>query len=311
MRVVSRAVSPRQAWLLLGGLVLVWGGNWPVMKLGLEHAPPLTFAALRMLTCVVTMFAVAGALGELRWPPRRDWPYLVSAGVLQMGVYIAMLTYGMQYVPAGRASILAYTMPVWVVPGAILWLGERLDAWKAAGFLLGIGGLLVLFNPSSFDWGDPRVLLGNGLILGGAAIGGLVMLHIRGRIWGASPLALAPWQFVVASAVVVPLALWAEPGARIDWDRELLAVVAYNGPLATALGLWAYVVISRALPSITAAMALLAVPVLGLLLSALTLGEPITSANATGLAMIVASVAATSLGERRGTRGAPALASEH
>lgn len=296
---VSTSVSSRQAWLLLGGLVALWGGNWPVMKIGLQHSPPLTFAALRMLTCVVTMFTVAWALNDLRLPARRDWPFLFSAGVLQMGVYIAMLTYGMQYVPAGRASILAYTMPVWVVPGAILLLGERLNAWKGLGFLCGIGGLMVLFNPASFDWSDGRVLLGNGLILGGAGIGGLVMLHIRGRTWSASPLSLAPWQFVVATAVVLPLALLLEPDAQVVWDRELIAVVAYNGPLATALGLWAFVVIGRALPSITASMGLLAVPVAGVLLSAFFLDEPITPANATGLAMIVASVAATSLGERR------------
>lgn len=279
--------------------MVLWGGNWPVMKIGLQHSPPLTFAALRMLTCVVTMFAVAWALKDLRLPARRDWPFLVSAGVLQMGVYVTMLTYGMQYVPAGRASILAYTMPVWVVPGAILLLGERLNAWKGLGFLCGIGGLMVLFNPASFDWNDGKVLLGNGLILGGAGIGGLVMLHIRGRTWSASPLSLAPWQFVMATAVVLPLALLLEPDAQIVWDRELVAVIAYNGPLATALGLWAFVVIGRALPSITASMGLLGVPVAGLLLSAFVLGETITPANATGLAMIVASVAATSLGERR------------
>lgn len=299
---VSAAVSPRRAWALLAGLVVLWGGNWPAMKIGLQHAPPLTFAAVRMLSSVVTMFVVAWALRDLRWPARRDWPFLVSAGALQMGVYIAMLTYGMQYVPAGRASILAYTMPVWVVPGAILLLGERLNAWKMLGFALGIGGLMVLFNPASFDWGDHRVLLGNGLILGGAGISGLVMLHIRGRRWSASPLSLAPWQFVVASGVVLPLALLLEPQARIAWDVELAAVVAYNGPLATAIGLWTFVVIGRALPSITASMAMLAVPVAGLLLSAAILGEPVGIANALGLGLIVTSVAATSLGERR--RGA-------
>lgn len=289
----------RRAWWLLGGLVLLWGGNWPVMKTGLGHLPPLTFASVRMVTSMATMFLVAWALRDLRWPARRDWPFLVSAGALQMGIYIAMLTYGMQYVAAGRASILAYTMPVWVVPGAIVLLGERLDAWKGAGFLLGLGGLAVLFNPASFDWSDRDVLLGNALILGGAGIGGMVMLHIRGRRWSASPLSLAPWQFLVASLVIVPLALVLEPGARLAWDRELALVVAYNGPLATALGLWAYVVIGRALPAITASMGLLGVPVAGLVLSALVLREPVTAADALGLALILASVAATSLGERR------------
>lgn len=297
---MSDAVSARTAWWLLGGLVIFWGGNWPVMKTGLQHLPPMTFASIRMITSVFTMFVLAAALKELRLPARRDWGFLFLAGALQMGLYIAMLTYGMQYVEAGRSSILAYTMPVWVVPGAILFLGERLNGWKVVGFVLGLGGLMVLFNPASFDWADRNVLLGNGLILGGAAIGGLVMLHIRGRTWHASPLSLAPWQFVVATMVVVPMAWVMEPDARIEWTPELIGVIAYNGPLATALGLWAFVAIGRALPAITASMGLLGVPVSGLLLSSLILGEVITPTNATGLALIVASVAATSLGDRRG-----------
>ncbi|MEC9340561.1 MAG: DMT family transporter [Pseudomonadota bacterium] len=296
---MSNAVSSRTAWWLLGGLVVFWGGNWPVMKTGLAHLPPLTFASIRMITSVGTMFILAGLLGELRLPARRDWGFLFLAGALQMGLYIAMLTYGMQYVEAGRSSILAYTMPVWVVPGAILFLGERLNGFKALGFLLGLGGLMVLFSPASFDWTDRDVLLGNGLILGGAAIGGMVMLHIRGRTWHASPLSLAPWQFVVATAVVVPMALVMEPDIRIEWTPELIGVVAYNGPLATALGLWAFVAIGRALPAITASMGLLGVPVAGLLLSAAILGETITPTNATGLALIVASVATTALGDRK------------
>ena len=296
---MNSAISRRSAWLLIGLLIFLWGGNWPAMKIGLAHLPPLTFASLRLVSAALTMLILAFALGELRWPARRDWPFLLAAGGLQMGVYIAMLTYGIQYVPAGRASILAYTMPIWVVPGAILFLGERFHRWNAVGFLLGIGGLMVLFNPASFDWSDSSVLLGNGLIVGGAAISSMVMLYIRGRQWQASPLALAPWQFIIASLLLVPLALLVEPGTEIPWNRPVLLSLAYTGPMATALGMLVFVSISRALPAITASMGLLGVPVVGLLLSAWILGESLTTANITGLALIVVSVAAVSWGARR------------
>ena len=77
------------------------------------------------------------------------------------------------------------------------------------------------------------------LILGGAGISGLVMLHIRGRRWSASPLSLAPWQFVVASGVVVPLALvliFVVIFAALGSLRQVLLV--YTGiPLAITGGI--------------------------------------------------------------------------
>ena len=296
----SRPLSTAGALMLMVGLVVLWGGNWPAMKTGLQHIPPMTFASARMISSMLTMAVLAIALGEMRLPARRDWGFLASAGVLQMGVYIALLTYGMQYVPAGRSSILAYTMSLWVVPGAVLFLGERLTGWNGGGFLLSLLGVLVLFNPVTFDWTDQLAILGSGLILLGAGISSGVMLQIRGRRWSASPLALAPWQFLSASMVLVPLTLIMEPNPQISWNSELLLSIFYSGPLATALGLWLFVEITRALPAITSSLGLLAVPVVGVLLSAWTLGEPITGTNVLGLLLIVGGVGFVAVGGLRG-----------
>ncbi len=294
--VYSEPVALRSAVLMMLLLIALWGGNWPAMKTGLQFVPPMTFASARMVSAMVTMVLLAVLLGEMRLPQRRDWAFLASAGALQMGIYIALLTYGMQYVPAGRSSILAYTMSLWVVPGAILFLGERLTGWNGGGFLLSLVGVAVLFNPLTFDWANQLAIFGSGLILLGAAISAGVMLHIRGRQWSASPLALAPWQFLAASIVLVPLTLWMEPDPDIVWNRELLFSLFYSGPLATALGLWIFVEISRALPAITASLGLLAVPVTGVLLSAVILGEPITATNTLGLTLIVGGVALVTVG---------------
>ena len=296
----SQPVSLRTAVVLMLVLIAFWGGNWPAMKTGLQHIPPMTFAAARMVSAMLTMTVLAIALGQMRLPARRDWGFLASAGALQMGIYIALLTYGMQFLPAGRSSILAYTMSLWVVPGAIIFLGERLTRWNGGGFLLSLVGVAVLFNPATFDWSDQDAILGSGLILLGAAISGGVMLHIRGRQWSASPLALAPWQFLSASLVLVPLTWAMEPNPQIVWNSNLLFSIFYSGPLATALGLWLFVEITRALPAITASLGLLAVPVVGVLLSAWLLGEVITTTNTMGLGLIIGGVALVTIGGLRG-----------
>jgi drug/metabolite transporter (DMT)-like permease len=65
-----------------------------------------------------------------------------------------------------------------------------------------------------------------------------------------------------------------------------LAALAYNGALATGFALWAWLSLNRAMPAITSAMGALGVPVVGLLASAVWLGEAINATSAAGLVLI-------------------------
>jgi hypothetical protein len=121
----SGTVSPRMAWLLLGSVILLWGINWPVMKLGLVDIPPMTFAVIRMLLGAVCMFGVLALRGRIRLPSRHDLPIVLTVGLLQMGAFLGLVTVALQFVSAGRSSILAYTTALWVVPG-----GQAGSPWR-------------------------------------------------------------------------------------------------------------------------------------------------------------------------------------
>ena len=115
----------RRGYLLLAFTALTWGINFPVLKMGLAYSPPLIYTTLRMILGTVTMFVIARFMGILRVPHRADIPVVFSVGLLQNMGFITLVTIGMQFMPAGRAAILAYTSPIWVVPAAALLLGER------------------------------------------------------------------------------------------------------------------------------------------------------------------------------------------
>src|SRR5688572_16227659 len=92
--------------------------------------------------------------------PSRPWPRLpgaaalpvvLSVGLLQMATPTALMLFTLPLVDAGRASLLAFTHPLWVAPLAAMARGERLDARAAAGLAFGMAGLAVLFNPLAFD----------------------------------------------------------------------------------------------------------------------------------------------------------------
>ena len=295
----AAAVSRGNAYLLLLLVILLWGANWPVMKVGLSHIPPLWFAVVRMAMGAVTLFAVLALSGRLALPTRQDLPLLLSVGLLQMGGFLALVNFGLLHVDAGRSAILAYTTPLWVVPGAVLLLGERITRLKLLGLLLGLVGVAVMFNPFGFDWTRAEVVLGNGLLMLAAIIWAAAILHIRGHAWRLSPLQLAPWQMLVAIPPLLGLALWVEGDASIRWSGELLLVLIYNGPIASAFCFWAAVTVTRALPAITTSLGFLGVPVVGVAISALSLGEAVTVTLLAGFGLILAGLLLVNLADQR------------
>jgi drug/metabolite transporter (DMT)-like permease len=278
----------RGAFLLLGAIVLAWGVNWPVMKIGLGSIPPFWFGGLRLLLGSSCLFLLSLARGRFALPARGDWPVIASVGLLQMAGFLALVNLGLLEVPAGRSAVLCYTTPLWAAPGAALLLGESLRPRKLAGLALGLVGLLILFEPGSFDWSNRPVLLGNAFLLGGALLWSLTILHIRGHRWLGTALDLAPWQLLTGALPLLAVALATEGGPGvIDWNRTSLLVLAYNGPIASGFCYWAAVAVTRRLPALTASLAFLAVPVMGLASSALALGERPDPALLGGFLMIL------------------------
>jgi drug/metabolite transporter (DMT)-like permease len=275
-------------------VVIFWGLNWPLLKTALGSIGPLTLASVRLIFGALVLFAVLLARRSITRPNRQDMPIVLSVGILQMGVFIACVNLGLLYVEAGRSSILAYTTSLWVLPGAAIFIGERVGRSQLVGFVLGIAGVAVLFNPTSFDWSDRDVVIGNGLLLLGAFAWAAQIVHIRAHTWVSSPLQLAPWQMLVGFACIAPLAFIFERDAPIDVSPTLIAIIVYNGVIATAFGVWAVVVVNRALPAATTSIVMLGVPVSGVIFSYLLLGEPLGGPKLLGLALILAGVGVVS-----------------
>lgn len=298
----SRSHAPLSrgaAYGVFAVLVLIWGLNWPIMKMVVQMMPPIWFVVVRVALGAICLFGFLLATGRLARPTKADWPVILSVAILQMGLFMVLTTIGLQFVPAGRSAILAYTSPLWVLPAAILLFGERLTRWRALGMIAGLAGLVVLLNPASIDWSDRNQLLGNGMLLVGAMLWAAAILHTRRHIWHLSPLQLAPFQMAL---LVVPLAIvaWSVEGPfHADWNWQLVWMVVYNGPLATAFAFWASVSLQRALPSSTISLSYLAVPAWGLIASTLWLGEALPASLVLGGALIFIGVAAIALGDAR------------
>lgn len=286
----DRATRQR-ALLMLVALVFAWGLSWPANKAILESIPPLWMVALRAGIALVAVFIMALGSGRLAPPPRGDWPVVISIALLHMVGYSLLVSLGLALVPAGRSIVLGYTTPLWVMPGAALFLGERLAGRRAVGMVLGLAGLAALFNPFAFDWADRDAVLGNLSLLIGAAFWAASILHIRGHRWRATPFALVPWEMLIATVVLLLIALAAAPWPEVQWTPRLVALLLFVGIPGTVLPYWASAVASKGLPAITMSLGLLAVPVVGVITATLALGEPLTLPLLLAIALILGGVA--------------------
>jgi drug/metabolite transporter (DMT)-like permease len=295
----DRPVPPsarRQGLLALVIVIVAWGLTWPVNKVVLATLSPLWAVTLRSAIATIALFALTAWRGRTAWPSRQDLPVLLSITLLHMVGFNLLASWGLGLVPTGRTVVLAYTTPLWVTPGAALFLREPLTARRAVGVLIGLAGLVTLFNPLALDWSDRDVVLGNLAILAGALLWAVSILHIRAHRWVSTPFALIPWETLLATVLLLPIALATPPPAPADWTPSFIVLLLYLGIMGTAIAYWATATASRNLPAVTTSLGLLATPVVSVITATLWLGEPLTLTLVIAIVLVLGGVAIGSSG---------------
>jgi drug/metabolite transporter (DMT)-like permease len=284
---------PRTVYFYLGVIIASWAANWPLMKLALGEVRPLTFVLFRLVGSLVLIAPVllwrAGPLA----PMRGERLGLMWVGLLQVAGFLVCSIIGLAIVPPGRAIVLAYTMPLWAIPIERWLRPEPLGRFQLAGAALGFAGLILFMNPALVDWGNRRALAGNGLLLLAAISWALGSCLYRRSRWRSSFWVQTYWQLAVSIIVVAALALPEAANAPITWSPGLVAILAYNCVVTTALG---YFLWSKVLTMMSAAVAgqvLALTPVGGFVLSTMLFGGAITIGIIVSIALIVAGIVLT------------------
>lgn len=284
---------------------MVLGLNWPVMTLGVATIPPLWLTSMRLLGAGAGVAALLWVRGELRCPPRSDYGVVGSVAIVRLALVFGLVTSALLFVPPGRASLLTHTAALWAAPLGAWFLDERLTRRKAIALLVGIAGILLLMEPWALRITD-RATIGYAMLVTAAIATAAATVHMRGHRWSSTPIALMPWQLLIAGCLSAVAALAVTGAPRLAWDLREIGVVAYQVVLAGGVGVWGTITLSRALPATSTGIVMMAVPVIGVVSSVLAVGEVLTPATLAGMAVVLTAVAANVLADRRGSAAASA-----
>jgi drug/metabolite transporter (DMT)-like permease len=296
-------ISPRTlGFIALAGAIVGYGGLWPVSKTALEFMPPFWYASIRILTGAAILFVLLKLTGNLRLPTRHDMVLVFSVGIFMMAIYTLLMHVALLYVEAGRAALLGYTTPIWVLPAAYFFLKERPSRRRLVGLCIAMAGLVVLFNPTTFDLTDTDVVIGNLMLLGCGLSWSVSIIHIRKHQPQRTPFQLAPFQLTLAGGLIAIMALIFDPLPVFTGSALEIGVFAYGGILGTAVAMLSVTTCIRYLPTVVSTVGLLGVPVFAMSLSIVLLGEELTYGLALGMVLIIAGIGLVSVPDYRTSR---------
>lgn len=273
--------------LLLG---VIWGMNWPAVRIGLSEIGPWTLRAISLCLASAVLIGLSLARGRSLRVKRSHWWRVAVPGVLAIATPNVLNAYAQLFGPTGRIAIVCFSMPIWATLFARIFLGEALDRRRFAGLLLGTAGLAALGYPLlAGDAASVSVLMAFGSALSWAA--GTVLIK-RFPI-EAPPIATATWQLAIGAAIIVTGMIVVEGVAlSLPLSTPVLIAVFYQALLGQAMGSWIWFDMLGKIPAGTAALGIMTVPALGMLGAVILLGEQPTLMDCVGLVLVTAASAA-------------------
>ena len=287
----------RKQLLALVALTLMWGVNWPMMKLSLRELSPLYFRAITMTLGASWLYIFFRARGVRMLPQGTEWRTVVLLGLPNMLGWHTISIFGVKELSSGRAAILGFTMPIWTVLIGALFFGEKLTrrvAWATCAVALAIG-LLMAHEVQNLS-GKPLGVLWMELAALSWAIGTLMMRRMHISL---PTEALAVWMMLLASVCLWALALLAEPLPSFAFSPAMWGSLVYGVLINYGFAQIIWFSLARNLPPATSAMSVMAIPLIGTLSATVIVGEWPHWQDYVAVVLVMSAIAAVLLPARK------------
>jgi drug/metabolite transporter (DMT)-like permease len=280
-------LSRRQLAILVL-LTLVWGVNWPVMKTGVTHYPPLSFRAVSIL---LGLPVLAAGMVLLKVPfrlPLRHWRELLLLTMTNMLLWNICIILAVRSLSSGRAAILGYSMPIFSAVIGTFFFSQALSrrGWLGVA-AAAVGVCLLLWHEFTGLAGHPG---GVALALVAACIWAVGTQLLRRSRIDVPTLTLSFWMTAATGFVMALLAAvferdeWRQPSAPVLW------AIGYNALLIFGYAHAAWFYLARGLPPVASSLSVMLIPVLGVFSGAWWLGEVLHWQDWAAIVLMVAAI---------------------
>lgn len=274
------SARPRSGRML--AVTFAWGACFIAIRWGLRDASPQWFATLRSVLAGAALLIVARARGRSPLRGIEAWGMVAALAFVNVAVAFAAMFAGVAGLSTGAAAVLANAQPLLIVLPAWFLYGERIETQTIAGLAAGFVGLLVVAVPGGGGTGAGLSLLSAAAITTGTLL--------ARRLAAFDLVTATGWHFVLGGAMLAVWAVVVEGPPRIDWTWRFVGVLAFLAFVGTAIAFLVWFAESLRCPLGMLAAWTFAVPVVGVVLAAVLLGEAPTGWTALGVAFVFVSL---------------------
>ncbi|WP_157288319.1 DMT family transporter [Uliginosibacterium gangwonense] len=286
---ISRQSMPRAGLFLLMIVVLGWGVSWTVIKHAVYEIPPLTIRGVSAVMGGACLMLLTRLQGVSLVVPRKHWLRLSVLALFNILIWNVLSTYGVLYLPSGKAALLAYTMPLWCVPLSIWMLHDMMSVRRAVALLLGCCGVAVLLGREALDL--VHAPIGVILMLAAALVWacGVVMM----KRWSL-PLdagVMTAWMLLLGGLPLLPAAVIVDGIPSHMPSASALFAVLFSAGVTFMLCNWAWNRLVMLVPVSVSSLSSLLTPLVGVASGAVFLGERPGWSEALAAMLILGAVA--------------------
>ncbi|MBT8047483.1 MAG: DMT family transporter [Xanthomonadales bacterium] len=285
-------------WMILFALTIFWGTAFLFNELALRSFPPAVVVALRTSIALITVLAALRFSGSRLPPPGRGWAAIGAVATLGTILPFNLVAWAQQHIDSSLTAVLMAIMPLYVITLSHYFVpGQRLNAFRMVGFVLGFGGVFLVIGPDLKSLGTSNVELWAMLAALAAALSYAAGSVFARRMGEQDPLSLSSGTLLVSALCTGAFAL---PDVNaIQWPAALesVAAIAVLGMIATALSTVLFFRLVQGPGPAFLSIVNYLVPAWAVLVGAIILSEPLSGAVLGGLALILTGIAVSEAGQ--------------
>ena len=271
-------------------VMLLWAVCFPLIVVGIEYAPHLTFAAFRSILAGAALTALAVML---RRPVPKDvqtWWLLALVGFGATTLAFVGMFHAAEFISPGIATVIANTQPLLAAVLAGVILNERIKAVGWAGLALGFAGIIVISVPRFLADDQGTYIIGVayiGLAAVGVSVSNVAIKRLMRRV---DALMVMGLQMLIGSVPLLVGALWTEDMMAIDWSYPFIASLLSLSLLGTSFAYWLWCVVLSTVPLNRANAFSFLVPIFGLTMGMMFYGESLDWRHLLGIVLTLLGV---------------------